>query len=346
VAALAACVALAGGAAAVLRSGRAAPEPVQAFRWRETARVGTATGEGPLSFGVIGDLAADGHGAIYALDVVRKRVVAVTVAGEALGAFGREGHGPGEFEDPVALALDDAGRLYVLDRVNHRVEVLAAAPAGLDRVGGFPVDFWAEDLCVLGGQRLFLLGERGGHLIHEIDPADGRVLRSFARDTAATDILMQSYRTRGYLLCGPGDEVAFLPLLRPEVQRFSPSTGSWLGTAKIPGYRAVRVRRLANGDVRFSAQGGVHDFAGSIAALPGGGRLIQVGRLRRGATTRHEFESLRSYELSPRDHEVREVAVELPRVLTIRGATALAAVTDPFSAVSVLNLDPDPGGPR
>ncbi len=336
-AALVSCGVLVVAAGATLRPRQAALEPAEELRWRETARIGTSDEKGPVAFGVIGDLLSDGKDRIFALDVVNKRIVTLSTTGTVPKVFGREGRGPGEFADPVALASDGA-RLYVLDRANQRIDVLSAE-AALVRLGSFAPDFPAEDMCVLE-DRLFVLGERQGWLIHELDRSRGRVLRSFARDTAAADLLLTSYRASGYLLCGPGDELTFLPMLRPDVQRFSASTGALLGVADIPGYLPVRVRRLSNRSVQFYARRGEHDFASAIVPLPDGGRLIQVGRLRRGATTRHEFESLRSYEISARDYQIREIAAPLPRILATYGTTALAAVTDPYPAVRVLNLTP------
>jgi hypothetical protein len=320
----------------VVHRRQAAPGPAEPLQWREAARFGTE-GEGPLSFGVIGDVAVGHQGEIYALDVLRKRVSALTPDGRALWRFGREGHGPGEFTDPVAVAAAEGGRLYVLDRANQRIEILRVTPATATRVDAIPLDFAAEDMCVSDGRRVFLLGARRGRLLHELDPSSGRIIRSFAHDTAAADLLMQSYRTSGYLLCAPGNELALLPLLRPEVQRFSAESGALLGTVKIPGYHAVRVRRLSDGSVQFYTKGGPHDYASSIALLPDGRPIVQVGRLRRGGS-RHEFESLRSYEISWRDNVARGISSALPRIVTLHGDTAVTALTDPFAAVGILHL--------
>ena len=41
-----------------------------------------------------------------------------------LRTIGRNGTGPGEFNDPWGIALDGAGHLVVVDQFNHRVQVL------------------------------------------------------------------------------------------------------------------------------------------------------------------------------------------------------------------------------
>ncbi|MDH7489838.1 MAG: TIGR03663 family protein [Anaerolineae bacterium] len=44
----------------------------------------------------------------------------------AVLTFGRQGQGPGEFQDPRGVAVDAAGNIYVVDTGNHRVQVFDA----------------------------------------------------------------------------------------------------------------------------------------------------------------------------------------------------------------------------
>ncbi|HEX2187818.1 MAG TPA: 6-bladed beta-propeller [Longimicrobiaceae bacterium] len=305
--------------------------------WSLLQKFGASEGGGPGTLGMVGGAVLGDSGRVVVLDVVAKKVRVFDRGGRTAREMGREGAGPGEFRDPVALTTDPGGRVYVLDRINRRVEVFEAGSG--TPLGGFRVPFAGEDLCFLG-ERLFLLGAHGGNLLHEASPADGRILRSFAPDGDSSDLLLSSYRASGYLACGPGDEVAFLPLLRPEVTRFRASTGERAGTAPIPGYRAVKVSRRENGAVVFEApEGGVHDYAASIVSRSSGGHLVQVGPIPQGATTRHEFESTRSFVVSWQDDTVREIPGELPRLMYVRNDTALAALTSPAPAVWMVDLE-------
>jgi DNA-binding beta-propeller fold protein YncE len=45
-------------------------------------------------------------------------------------AFGREGHGPGEFWLPAGLFIDPRGRIWVADSYNRRVQVFDYLPEG------------------------------------------------------------------------------------------------------------------------------------------------------------------------------------------------------------------------
>ncbi|MEE2899919.1 MAG: hypothetical protein VX815_15775, partial [Gemmatimonadota bacterium] len=51
-------------------------------------------------------------------------------------AWGSEGTGPGQFNEPHSLAFDSRGRLFVGDRVNQRIQVF-------DQQGNF-LDEWTE----------------------------------------------------------------------------------------------------------------------------------------------------------------------------------------------------------
>lgn len=321
-------------APAALSTLPAAPE--RAVSWSPLVTAGESEGPETSTLGLVGDAALDDDGRMVVLDVAAKRVGVFDRHGSVVRSLGREGRGPGEFIGPMALALRNGGRLYVLDRINRRVEMFEVDSGA--RIGSFQVLLSAEDLCFVG-DRLFLLGALGGKLIHEVSPSDGEILRSFAPDQDSSDPLLSSYRAGGYLACGPGDEVTFLPLLRPEVARFRASTGLPLGTAVLPGYRAVQVRRLENGAVSFVApDGSSHDYASSIVPLADGDQLVQVGVIRDGATTRHEFESLRSFILSWRNRTVRTSPEELPRVMYTRNDTALAAFSSPHPTVWMIGL--------
>ncbi|HSL22743.1 MAG TPA: peptidyl-alpha-hydroxyglycine alpha-amidating lyase family protein [Vicinamibacterales bacterium] len=89
-------------------------------------------GDGPDTFNQPSDvvvaangdiLVADGHGGNS-----NARIVRFSKDGKFLGAWGRKGSGPGEFETPHAIALDSKGRIFVGDRGNNRIQIFD--PAG------------------------------------------------------------------------------------------------------------------------------------------------------------------------------------------------------------------------
>lgn len=52
------------------------------------------------------------------------RIVVFDGSGKFLRSFGKQGTGPGEFDQPHALAMDSRGRLYVGDRTNDRIQIM------------------------------------------------------------------------------------------------------------------------------------------------------------------------------------------------------------------------------
>lgn len=294
----------------------------------------------PAAIGLLGDAVMGNGGESFLLDVMEHRVGMVTGEGEVAWTGGR-GRGPGELMIPVALAAH-ADVLYVLDRGNRRIERYRTIGGTLRRSGdGVPLEFGPEDLCVSDG-RLYVLGAYRAHAIHEISPDDGRVLRSFAPDAQLADELLATFRAGGYLACGTGGEIDFLPLLRAEVHRFDAATGALLQSAVLPAYDAVRVRRTGDA-VQFQAEGGVHDVGASLVPLPGGRLLVQVGRKPPGASTLHEFASLRSYVVDWGTGGVRVIPDALPRIADVREGWALALETDPEPAFRRIRFTPPRG---
>jgi len=293
------------------------------------------------AFGLVGDVAAHEDGRIFVLDVLLNRVLVFARDGGKLGSFGGPGRGPGEIDVPAALAVDTRGRVYVLDRGNARISVYEGQEGDLAPVAPLPLDFNAEDLCLADG-RLYALGERNGMLIHELSPNTGAPVRSFAPDAAAREPVMRGARSNGYLGCADGrDDIVFLPILLPEVRRYDVRTGALVGTDTIPGYRAVRIRRLGGGVAFEGPRDGPHHVGAGVIPINAGQWLVQTAFARPGAQSLHELESVRSYLLSPRDG-VHEVTGEHPRLVSARGRTAFRADTDPHPLVEVVDLRPAP----
>jgi hypothetical protein len=332
---------LGAGGVAVYRATRPSPaEPELVSPLPDTltggahARLSVPGSPAERTFGLVGDVAMAGDGRTFVLDVMNREVSMFGASGERTALLGRAGPGPGEFQGPIALAVDDAaGRLYVLDERKQGLDEFSERGEWRRTV---PLDFHASDLCFISG-RLYVLGGRQGFLLHEVSPKDGAVLRSFAPDADSEESLLLHYRGGGYLGCASSGEIAFLPSLRPEVTRFSAERGTLLGTAAIPGYRAVRVRRMDGGSMQFSAPDGeVPDYGSSILPLPGGDWLLQVGRLEPRASNPHEFISVRSLRLSARDGQIRSLAVQLPRVMASGENVVYTVETSPHPAVRTI----------
>lgn len=63
----------------------------------------------------IGDMSFDRSDNLYVLDGGNKRVVQFDAQGRFVRAFGRDGHGPGEFTGPRHLVVSSRGEVVVDD---------------------------------------------------------------------------------------------------------------------------------------------------------------------------------------------------------------------------------------
>lgn len=63
-------------------------------------------------------------GKFYMIDGVASRLVELSSDGRIVGAFGRNGKGPGEFDWPHTVAVDSKGNLYVAEIQNWRIQKL------------------------------------------------------------------------------------------------------------------------------------------------------------------------------------------------------------------------------
>ena len=77
--------------------------------------VGRAGGEHWEMFYRIGDMSFDHSDNLYVLDGGNKRVVQFDAQGQFVRAFGRDGHGPGEFTGPQHLVVSSVGEVIVDD---------------------------------------------------------------------------------------------------------------------------------------------------------------------------------------------------------------------------------------
>ena len=84
-------------------------------------------GDGPDTFNKPSDVLIAPNGDIFVADGhgpgSNARIVKFSADGKFIKAWGKEGTGPGEFNNPHSLAMDSQGRLFVADRGNSRIQI-------------------------------------------------------------------------------------------------------------------------------------------------------------------------------------------------------------------------------
>jgi DNA-binding beta-propeller fold protein YncE len=83
---------------------------------------------------------------VYVADWHNDRIQKFDPAGTFLAAYGKPGHGEGEFHRPSSVAIDGDGNLYVADWGNNRVQVLGADGSFVTQlVGDAGLSKWAAE---------------------------------------------------------------------------------------------------------------------------------------------------------------------------------------------------------
>ncbi|MFC1559109.1 6-bladed beta-propeller [Gemmatimonadota bacterium] len=100
----------------------------------EEASIGTLDGADEYLLGRVQDIDSDGE-RIYILDDAVNAIRVYDMQGTHITTFGREGSGPGEFQEPRSAAVNPAdGNLYVRDGQMSRI--------GIFTPDGDPIDHW------------------------------------------------------------------------------------------------------------------------------------------------------------------------------------------------------------
>ena len=133
--------------------------------FEEVYRVGSLDGPEWEQFGRIFDVAFDGAGNVYLLDIDAMTVLVVNREGGFVRTVGREGDGPGEFNFPRQLAVTEGGRVVVGDIPRHRAFQMYDSDGEFERNARVGDDL----LAVMG--RIYTDGDQGdavvlsGHVI-------------------------------------------------------------------------------------------------------------------------------------------------------------------------------------
>jgi DNA-binding beta-propeller fold protein YncE len=116
------------------------------------------------------DLAVDSQGNVYVSDTGYRRILKYGPDGSFLTQWGKQGRGPGEFDEPFGLDFDKDDNLYVADRLNYRIQVFR--PDGAF-VREWKVDGWEASQVV----EPYVAVDRARGWVYVSDPTKHKVHR-------------------------------------------------------------------------------------------------------------------------------------------------------------------------
>jgi hypothetical protein len=288
--------------------------------------------------GTIGDSEAFGSidaiqlisGRLAVLDAMNSRVSLYSADGQLLSRFGRRGEGPGELSLAVDLAWTPAEELLVLDRGNQKVLALKSESDSLVLAREFNIRLSVgADMCLMG-DRIFVLGNHEGNLVHEISP-DGTLLQSFGARSDG-DVFKAAHTVLGRIACsGTAQAIALVPLTLGELRIFS-ADGTSLVAESIPEY-AEQVINTDGISVRLSMPDeGFSHITAAVNWLDANALLVQLNRVPEAPTSALEGRLFRL------DGGWSSAEPTLPRVLEQSEDTIYVMEADPYPVVRVYGV--------
>ncbi len=203
--------------------------------------IGLEEDPGPLSFGLVRDVAYDGSGNIYVLDEMAQSIRSFSPTGAFLSAVGRSGRGPGDIADPTAISHDGRERLYLADQVNG-ISVYSTKGGTLTYLTRIQTLERPVSVCAIGDQ-IVVQAWHNDRILHVLS-ATGTVVRSFGgsfgRDTSA--FMRQFVSEAGSVLsCDPERQEIYVAHIRQNDVRKYHLSGRSLWVSALPEYLGPKI---------------------------------------------------------------------------------------------------------
>lgn len=161
---------------------------IKIFSLKEDLSIGVEEGDENMMFGTVADVELDSEGNIYVFDWKNSRIQKFDERGHFLQSIAiKKGQGPEEVAMLAGVAVSPSGEILILDRGGNKVLVLNKEGQFLRL---FKLDFQANDLGCIDGDRVVLMGLEADKIFHVFD-AEGRRLASFGEPFAVPSHLSQ-----------------------------------------------------------------------------------------------------------------------------------------------------------
>lgn len=246
----------------------AAP-PVEITLQEELAiESGEDEAEGDPILASVSTVATGPDGTLYIYDGRSHRIMKYDAQGNFLGAFGREGKGPGEFGTVLALAVDREGRIIVSDGGNARFSIYDGDG---NLLGSQPISLLrsARDIEEMPDGNFLVAGwhSENNRMLHIFSADLSRIEQSLAPldELARSDDarIMDAYRSRpGTAAVLAGDRIAFAPTYYAgEILLYeSNGSGEWALSGRMRGYERVEEPVMASSQSSSSITSDIADI--------------------------------------------------------------------------------------
>lgn len=262
-------------------------------------------------------------------------------AGSLLSEFGARGQGPGEWLGPASLATTGPMRLALVSEGLARIHEYVIAGDRIQLESERRLDFLPRSVCG-GERRLFVLGERQGYTVHEVD-REGAVINSFGAPVERPDRLLgewdvatYEWTASGFLVCFPRLQV----LVHVPQHLASISAYTWDGELvwrnQLPGWSQAGWARDGSGRITAEPDPMTGETSGTVSAVATGDAELLV-QFRNFSRTGHPEASGELVSLLVNvEVGVICIAVEqLPEILDVGFGFQAWASDDLFPQVSV-----------
>lgn len=219
-------------------------------------RVGHEPGEEAQEFGVPGVAVILSDELVLVTDKAKHRIVAIAEEGKAVTTIGRDGKGPGEFEDLSQFVIDEQGAVSVLDlRLRRMVDlIVAGTQVSLGRTRTFTVsisgiEVLPQPMCSVGSEFVALgydpIAEKPLHRLS----TNGTHLSSFGLPFMPGSNRLNNAVTEGKLLCLPDLGLVIVATSFGDIAAFKLS-GELVWRRRLKDFYPVSVREY-RGSVVF-----------------------------------------------------------------------------------------------
>lgn len=129
-----------------------------------------------------GAMAVDSDGTLWLVDKNKSRILHLDESGKVLTAFGSDGSGAGQLDDPTDIAISSSGVIFVADPGNHWVQAFSREGVFLNVLRNGKSELFSKPAAIaLDAQDNLYVLDRGRTTITSFSP-HGEVLAEFGRD--------------------------------------------------------------------------------------------------------------------------------------------------------------------